>query len=483
MNKWKIRVLAGVVTCGCALWAGAVTDPPEHITVVKVYREAECLQAGEEEWKPAAMGEKLKAKDSLKTLNNSYADMQLDPQNRFRLRENSVLDIERLGHEARDPDGSVVKIVDLGLLEGELLARLDRLPVGTRLNIRSPVAIAAVRGTTFAMGIGSDTRTTRVAVSNGRLTVKAIGEPQKFVPVDAQQHTVVSPWGKAILRARGTGLPPKSLLIKRLGDPKVPIKDAREMLERLRKPRPSLKNIVISASASATAPAGIEDREEARRLASEKARSRARKEIIRKLEMVRLSGEETIGDVMNKDAGICRSLFELTLRTGAVEQYDVKTRTSTVQLSLPLEPVRTVIGRDISFAWTKISPVSLKDYAAAFGGFIRAATARAAQVDAYRRLAENIYGTVVNSTTTLRDFTVRNDKIEIAVKGVVRGAGEVSRTYYSDGSIDIVLDISGSTVTSGLSPVTGDIFGKNYMASPVALSADDFIELLQAGEL
>jgi hypothetical protein len=478
----KLTLIVGLVTFIPFLLYGASEKGPT-VSLVKVYRKAECLKPPSTKWSPAGVGTALKASDSLKTSNNSYADMQLDPPNRFRLKENSLLKIERLASRSKDPDGSLVKLTDLGLLKGDIIAKLDKLPVDTRLSLRSPVAVAAVRGTAFSLGADEKTGATRVAVKSGTVNVMAVGEPEKYVNVNPERSTVVAPWATALLRAKGTGLPPKELLIKRLGDPKVPLKDAKELLERLKNPKPSLSNIVLSAEAKIVAPKEIGNPQEAERWATSEARYLAQKQIIEKLETIRLSFDATVGDVMNKDPKICKALLDSTGAAAIKTEYDKKKRCAKAKIEYPLERVRKIINRDIALAWKNVTPISLTEYAGAFGAFIRAATERAATVDAYRRLAEKIYGTVVTSSTTLKDFAVKNDRVEIAVKGVVQGAEEVSKTYYSDGSIDVVLQISGAAVRGAVTPVTGDVLGKHYMASPSAISANEFITLLALGEM
>ena len=457
---------------------------PQGVSFVKVYRQAEYQKPPSGAWAPAAAGTKLAADDSVRTLNNSYADLQMDPPNRFRLRENSILKVERILSESKDADGTVVRLTDLGILKGEIVALLDKLPAGTRLTLKSPVAIAAVRGTGFSVAVGGDAKTTDVAVASGSVRVEAVGEPDKRVTVNPDQRTTVSPWAGALLRAKGTGLPPRELLLRRLEDPKVPVKDVKDLLERLKNPAPSLARIMIGGEARVTAPADIADAADAEQWARAEARYRAQKGIIDKLETIMLSGNETVGDLMNKDPKICRAILEATNGASvAASDYSTAGRTASVRLEFPLETVRKITGRDMTLAWKGIAPVSLTDYAALFGGFIRAATERAATVDAYRRLAEKIYGTVVNSSTTLKDFAVQNDQVDIAVKGVVQGAGEVSKTYYSDGSIDVTLEIAGAAVKGSLVSVPGLALGEQYMASPAALDADDFIRLLSLDQI
>lgn len=471
-----------LAVCAAAALAGAVgpgPGVPQGVSLVKVHRRAELLVPPSEAWVPAAAGARLAAHDSLKTLNNSYADLQFDPPNRFRLKENSVLRVERLFGESRDPGGSLVRLTDLGLLKGEVIARLDKLPAGTRLTLKSPVAIAAVRGTDLSVSVGPDGQTTGVAVASGSVRVEALGEPDKYVTVPPDRRTTVSPWSVALLRAKGTGLPPRELLLKRLDDPKIPLKDAKELLDRLVRPSPDPLHLMLDGEGRAATPADILDPAEAEEWARAEARNRAQREIIGKLEMLMLSGNQTVGDLMERDPAICRRILDAAAAaTVAATDYSKTARTATVRLEFPIDAVRKITGRDFALAWREIAPLPRADYALLYGGFIRAATERAATVDACRRLAEKIYGTVVTSSTTLRDFAVQNDQIEIAVKGVVRGAEEVSRTYYSDGSIDVTLEIPGAAVQGSLASIQGPSLGAQYLASPAALDADDCIRLL-----
>jgi len=62
---------------------------------------------------------------------------------------------------------------------------------------------------------------------------------------------------------------------------------------------------------------------------------------------------------------------------------------------------------------------------------------RAAKVDAYRNLLEITKGVRVDSTTTIRDFTVESDVINTQVDGMVKGAVVVNQEYMSDGTVEV----------------------------------------------
>jgi hypothetical protein len=62
---------------------------------------------------------------------------------------------------------------------------------------------------------------------------------------------------------------------------------------------------------------------------------------------------------------------------------------------------------------------------------------RAAKIDAYRNLLEITRGVQVDSTTTIRDFTVESDVINTQVDGLVKGAVVVNQEYMSDGTVEV----------------------------------------------
>ena len=66
---------------------------------------------------------------------------------------------------------------------------------------------------------------------------------------------------------------------------------------------------------------------------------------------------------------------------------------------------------------------------------------RAAVVDAYRKLLEQIGGVIVDSNTTIQDYIVKNDTIKLKVNGIVRGAKQVAVRHLDDGTTEVDLEI------------------------------------------
>lgn len=66
---------------------------------------------------------------------------------------------------------------------------------------------------------------------------------------------------------------------------------------------------------------------------------------------------------------------------------------------------------------------------------------RASQLDAYRNLAERVYGTVIYGSSTVNDFVLRNDMFRAYVDTYIRGAKLVAVNEHSDGVVESVMEL------------------------------------------
>jgi outer membrane protein FlgP len=71
---------------------------------------------------------------------------------------------------------------------------------------------------------------------------------------------------------------------------------------------------------------------------------------------------------------------------------------------------------------------------------------RAAKLDAYRALTEQVYGQHLDATTTIADMTVMSDTFRTRVEGVVYGAVLVSITPAGDDTYEATLSLDRSVV-------------------------------------
>lgn len=66
---------------------------------------------------------------------------------------------------------------------------------------------------------------------------------------------------------------------------------------------------------------------------------------------------------------------------------------------------------------------------------------RAAEIDAYRRLAERMMGVEITSDTTVRDMCVENDQIVAALSQVLKAATPTDIKYKSDGTTEVTMEV------------------------------------------
>lgn len=66
---------------------------------------------------------------------------------------------------------------------------------------------------------------------------------------------------------------------------------------------------------------------------------------------------------------------------------------------------------------------------------------RASQMDAYRAMAERVYGTMLEGGTSVRDMVVENDHLRTWVETSLHGARVVSSSLLPDGSVETVLEM------------------------------------------
>jgi hypothetical protein len=67
---------------------------------------------------------------------------------------------------------------------------------------------------------------------------------------------------------------------------------------------------------------------------------------------------------------------------------------------------------------------------------------RAAEADAYRKLAEAVYGVQINSTTFVRDFVAESDEIRTGVDTFIKGVRLGPPRYYEDGVCEVDAEVT-----------------------------------------
>lgn len=86
---------------------------------------------------------------------------------------------------------------------------------------------------------------------------------------------------------------------------------------------------------------------------------------------------------------------------------------------------------------------------------------RAAKLDAYRSLTEQVYGLRMDATATVADMVVQNDTFRSKVEGVIYGATLVSITPSGDDTYETTLSLDKSTVQDLRMLYLGQLVAKN----------------------
>ena len=75
---------------------------------------------------------------------------------------------------------------------------------------------------------------------------------------------------------------------------------------------------------------------------------------------------------------------------------------------------------------------------------------RAAEADAYRKLAETVYGLQLNSRTYVKDYVTESDTIRGELDEFIRGIRLGQPVYYDDGSCEVPAEVTVATVVETL---------------------------------
>lgn len=93
---------------------------------------------------------------------------------------------------------------------------------------------------------------------------------------------------------------------------------------------------------------------------------------------------------------------------------------------------------------------------------------RSATADAYRQLAEAMYGIRVNSETLVRDYVVESDVIKTYVQALIKGAQKIDLRYLDDGTVEVDFVVKLYT-SAGLS---GALQPQKHVAPPPPVSLE-----------
>jgi len=119
------------------------------------------------------------------------------------------------------------------------------------------------------------------------------------------------------------------------------------------------------------------------------------------------------------------------------------TATATSNVEIPMASLPLVERRE-SLTATGYAVISVQNHR--LPAQQRLLAIRAAKLDAYRSLTEQVYGLRMDATATVADMVVQNDTFRSRVEGVIYGATLVSITPSGDDTYETTLSLDKATV-------------------------------------
>lgn len=139
--------------------------------------------------------------------------------------------------------------------------------------------------------------------------------------------------------------------------------------------------------------------------------------------------------------------YKDNLSVEVVKAVTIRQVIETIERSM--QKTRTVLGVNVEEIQniareTKDTEVPMMGNGAIPGskGYRRILAKRAAEVDAYKKLAKEIVGAQVTRTTTVREYVVANDRIATALAATLRWQKPTRTVYREDDSCEVTLSVT-----------------------------------------
>ena len=196
----------------------------------------------------------------------------------------------------------------------------------------------------------------------------------------------------------------------------------------------------LTATGDGAPPAHATSQAQRRLLTKRAAETEARRNLAEKLAGVHVSSQTTVRDFMT-ESDVIRSHCNAFIRGAqVVDERENADGTYTVTISLDLRSLREVIR-------PQAAPAPPRRAAPVGGGRGKAMAMRAATLDAQRKLVEKIYGTYVQSETSVTNFELDYDRILSQASGLLRWAEETDQRYDpGSGEAQVTLRLDGANV-------------------------------------
>ena len=198
-RKWFLGflVLVGMTALGQPVFAASA----RQASLTSMSGQVEWLKAGTSAWKAAQVNQKLENGDKIRTDEGAQATLVLDDGSTLQLSPGSEFAIQGLTKDAATDRLETT----LAILKGRVKAEVTPLQEGSKFEIETPVLVAAVRGTTYSVGVNPD-GSISVTDEDGNVVASGSGEPAFKVSLDNGDDMLVTKNpAKGEVRVRSVG--------------------------------------------------------------------------------------------------------------------------------------------------------------------------------------------------------------------------------------------------------------------------------------
>jgi hypothetical protein len=427
-------------------------DESKQVATVTAVR-GECLKGLDQaQLKPAAKGSPVMAGSWLKTGKKSFMEIQFIDSNSFRLKSQTEARLESLG-ELSKKGNKVIRLVRLDLISGETGVKLSKLPPGYMVEVSTPAAIAGASGTGFSVALDKIKSSSVVKVFESAVDIVSRDNRDKHVLAQPMQQVESFPWSEGWIKGTGHGILSERLL-------------GHEFIKQHRYEPEQIKII-----ASGSAEIGEDTAVDQEKIAYEEATADARSSMAGIVIPMHINDHSAIADLLKNNPELTKKVYEIIAESKITDQ-NIIDNIAEVTVQIDLTALSNAIGKDMTAVLATVEQISKKEYRKKFGNKAYLTTKRAAEADGHRRLAEKLYGSVIDAATTMRDLADKDNQVKITIKGVVQGAEIAAERYFADGSI--ALDLASSA--DGIQQQLGPEVGQNFLSSAQPVMVTDFAQ-------
>jgi FecR protein len=182
-------VMACVVAVVGACVVSSVQAAEAGKAVVRTIRGQAQYQESGGQWLPLKVGQVLKAGSTVRTANDSHADLFMDQNGPVvRLVENTTLGLDKLNYTVTGVDTIIETQLDLK--SGRIIGIVRKMADQSKYEIKTPNGVAGIRGTEYDITATSVLRVVSGSMvmvyvkSDGSVITQVVNSNEMFVPSD-----------------------------------------------------------------------------------------------------------------------------------------------------------------------------------------------------------------------------------------------------------------------------------------------------------